>query len=130
MDTVSSIRILYVEDFPDNADLLRAIVEAHSNYTMDIAATPAEAMEYVSAGEYALIILDIDLPDVNGFELLTMIREHELHRDTPVMALSARSTPEDIERGMQAGFSQYVTKPYAIESIMDSLQEVLKAERF
>jgi CheY-like chemotaxis protein len=78
---------------------------------------------FESAKEYKpdLILLDINLPDIDGYQVLKMLRNDEATEEIPVIAISSNSMPLDIERGLQAGFNEYLTKPVKMESLVDIL---------
>jgi CheY-like chemotaxis protein len=69
--------------------------------------------------------MDINLPDVNGIEVLKMLQADPVTTNIPVVALSANAMPKEIERGLQAGFYRYVTKPIRVHEFLNSLDEAL-----
>jgi CheY-like chemotaxis protein len=69
-----------------------------------------------------MILMDINLPDINGFEALKMLRADSLTAQIPVVASSPNAMPRDIERGMEAGFFRYLTKPIKIMELKEMLQ--------
>ena len=79
------------------------------------------------AREYcpAVIIMDINLPDINGFSALENLRENPATTHIPVIALSSDAYPRQIEKGIEAGFFRYVTKPFQIDEFMDALDAAL-----
>ena len=74
-----------------------------------------------------VIILDINLPGINGFQALHRLKESEATRDIPVIALSANALPGDIKRGLEVGFRHYLTKPINIPKFLDALRECAPA---
>ena len=72
-----------------------------------------------------LILLDINLPGMNGFEVLKHLRQRDVTRNTPVIAVSANAMPKDIERGLEAGFDDYITKPFSVRELKSRIQAVL-----
>ena len=70
--------------------------------------------------------MDINLPDINGFEALRILREDPATAHIPVVALSANAMPRDIEKGLEAGFFRYLTKPIKIMEFMDTLHAALE----
>ncbi len=74
----------------------------------------------------ALILMDINLPGISGIEALQILREDPATARIPVIALSANAMPRDIEKGLQAGFFRYLTKPIKIREFMDTLEAALK----
>ena len=72
-----------------------------------------------------VILLDINLPDINGFEALKILRSDPATAHIPVVALSANAMPLDTERGLKAGFFRYITKPIKVKELMDTLNVAL-----
>lgn len=110
-------RILLVEDNEDDAFLLqRAFRAAQLALPIDVAADGRQAMEYLDrcqAGAIApsLVLLDLQLPFLTGFELLTWIRQQETVRHTPVVILTSSAQPSDIARAYELHANSYLVKP-------------------
>jgi two-component system OmpR family response regulator len=75
-----------------------------------------------------VILLDVNLPDINGFDVLTRIRQHPILKSIPVIMLTAQSTREDVLRGLAAGADGYITKPFEHDILMTSIRSVLGLE--
>ncbi len=73
-----------------------------------------------------MIILDINLPGMNGIEVLKKLRGLENTKNTPILALSAAATERDIEKGMEAGFLRYLTKPIQVPNVVDAIKTALE----
>jgi CheY-like chemotaxis protein len=71
--------------------------------------------------------MDINLPDINGFEALKILRADAATAHIPVIAISANAMPRDIKKGMGAGFSRYITKPIKVDEFMDALEVALES---
>ncbi|WP_217995252.1 response regulator [Methylogaea oryzae] len=74
-----------------------------------------------------LLILDINLPDMTGLQLLQRLRGHAETRDIKAIALSANSLPEDVGKGVSAGFAAYLTKPLQVDMFVDTLAQLLRS---
>ena len=74
-----------------------------------------------------VILMDINLPGISGIEALKILREDASTKHIPVVALSANAMPQDVERGMTAGFFSYLTKPIKVKEFMDALDAALAA---
>jgi two-component system chemotaxis response regulator CheY len=102
-------RILVVEDSASTRSLVRSILEdpAFSNVVGPIEVTEAQsgfdAMRLLPRARYDLIITDINMPDVNGLELIHFIRKSEVYRSTPLVIISTQATTRDVERGRNLG---------------------------
>jgi PAS domain S-box-containing protein len=118
--------VLYVEDNPDNLELMKLIVSRIEGLSMISAHTGELGVELARAEKPDVIILDINLPGMNGIETLEQLRRHENTRNIPVLALSAAATGKDIERGMKAGFLSYLTKPIQVPNAMEAIKSALE----
>jgi two-component system, chemotaxis family, chemotaxis protein CheY len=126
-------RILVVEDSSSTRSLVRAILEdpAFSAAVGDIEITEAQsgfdAMRLLPRTHYDLIITDINMPDVNGLELIHFIRRSEQYRKTPLVIISTQATERDVERGRKLGADAYVPKPFAPEALRSACARLLTA---
>jgi signal transduction histidine kinase len=108
-------RILLVDDRPDNLLALRAVLEPLGLDLVE-AASGEEALRHLLAGEFALIILDVQMPGLDGFETARLIRGRERTRYVPIIFLTAISgEPEHYQRGYESGAVDYVYKPFEPE---------------
>lgn len=103
-------RILIVDDSPLNQHMLRGILE--QSYALEMAGTAKDALEKIDAFRPHLILLDIILPDANGFELLGQLKESDETRDIPVIVISGLDGEADEERGFLLGAVDYIKKPF------------------
>jgi two-component system, OmpR family, copper resistance phosphate regulon response regulator CusR len=116
------MRILVVEDDPKLADYLhRALGE--NGYVVDLARDGIEGRRLALDGDYALVVLDIMLPGVDGFGVLKALRER---RRTPVLMLTARERVEDRVRGLEAGADDYLVKPFAFSELLARVGALLR----
>ena len=118
--------VLYVEDNPASLDLMEVIVARIERLSMISAHNAELAIELAKSKTPDLIILDIDLPGMDGLEALGKLQRLEETKDIPVIALSANATPKDIEKGVEAGFKRYLTKPIEVEEVVKSIKEGLE----
>jgi DNA-binding response OmpR family regulator len=117
------MRVLVVEDEPEVADLLcRALREAA--WAPDVAATGRAAIEALSAVEYDLAVLDVGLPDLDGFTVCR--RWRALGGRTPILILTARGELTDRVAGLDAGADDYLSKPFAIEELLARLRALAR----
>ena len=114
--------VLIVEDELEIADTLRFALDAEG-YTSLWASTAGEARNHLSGGQADFIILDVGLPDSNGFELLKEIRQSS---ELPVMMLTARSDEVDRIVGLEIGADDYVTKPFSPREVVARVKAILK----
>jgi signal transduction histidine kinase/CheY-like chemotaxis protein len=118
-------RVLYVEDNPANLRLVRKLLATRPGIELLEAEDGRTGLQCCAAERPDLILLDINLPDMDGFELLRAMRADPACRDVPVIAVTANAMPRDIERGRGAGFSDYLTKPLDIARFLECLDQHL-----
>ena len=115
-------RILVVEDNEKNMKLFRDVLEASGYRTME-ATTGAQAVELAIEHGPALVLMDIQLPDIDGVEALGRLRANARTASIPVLALTAQAMEGDRERFLAAGFDGYVSKPVNIVELVGAVQE-------
>jgi len=119
--------ILYVEDNLSNIRLVEHILNKYTDIPLSIAMTSKKGLELADAQKFDLILLDINLPDMDGFELLSQLRKLNGYNKAPIIAVSANAIPQDIEKAMKAGFSEYITKPINIPRFIAVLSRFYEA---
>jgi len=119
--------LLYVEDNPENLELMELIVSRVEGLSMISTHTGELGIELARAEKPDVIILDINLPGMNGIEVLKKLRGYEDTKNTPILALSAAATERDIKKGMDAGFLKYLTKPIQVTDVVDAIKTALEA---
>ncbi len=107
--TPTPISILLAEDSITSRMLLKNILEA-AGYQVTTAVDGLEALTLLKTHEFALVVSDVDMPRLNGFDLTAKIREDAVFGDIPVILVTARDTREDRERGVDVGASAYLVK--------------------
>ena len=108
---VKQHKILYIDDNPVNLKLVSRLLALHEHVHLLTAHTPSLGLELAETHLPGLILLDINMPEMNGYEVLDILKKDEKFKDVAVIAVSADAMYQDIERGMAAGFNEYVTKP-------------------
>jgi len=93
------------------------------------APTGAEALQIAAESEFDLIISDISMPEMDGFELLRRLRKIPLQQDAPVVALTGFGRPEDTRRVAAEGFFSHVTKPLDVDQLLQMLQNLPQRQR-
>jgi CheY-like chemotaxis protein len=126
IDLKDARTILYIEDNPANLRLVTQLLSRLPNLHMWSAHEPLLGLEVAVDKKPDLILLDINLPGIDGFEVLRLLKENKETRDIPVIAISANAMPRDIERGFEAGFVDYITKPIDINKLLIAVDERLK----
>ncbi|MBN8616897.1 MAG: PAS domain S-box protein [Deltaproteobacteria bacterium] len=118
--------ILYVEDNPANVAFMEEVMADLPHVKLLTAPTGELGLELAIATRPHLIILDINLPGISGFEVLRGLRDHDRTRAIPVIALSASAMQRDIRRAEAAGFARYLTKPVKIDELLETLESLLE----
>jgi len=106
--------LLCIEDNPANMRLIERILALRTDIRLIKASTPRQGLELAIARHPALILLDINLPEMDGFEVFQCLRENPVTRGIPVIGISANAMPKEIEGARVAGFAAYLTKPLDI----------------
>jgi PAS domain S-box-containing protein len=117
--------LLYVEDNPANMKLVEQLVARRPDMSLLTAVNGNSGIELARASQPEVILMDINLPDISGFEALKILREDPATAHIPVVAISANAMPRDIEKGLKAGFFRYLTKPIKVNEFMGTLNEAL-----
>lgn len=118
-------KVLYVEDNPVNMMVMEAMLSSLDGVRLIPAALPAEGLSLAQSELPDLILLDIQLPGMDGYEVLRRLRTKAATRNTPIVAVSANAMPSDIETGLTAGFSAYLTKPLEMEVLLSTVRQLL-----
>jgi PAS domain S-box-containing protein len=113
--------LLYVEDNPANLALVEQLIARRGDMRLLTAVDGHLGIELARAYQPDLILMDINLPGISGYDALHLLREDPATRHIPVLALSANAMPRDIERGLEAGFFRYLTKPIRVREFMEAL---------
>lgn len=116
--------VLLVEDNPASLELMRYLLHSAGHTTL-LATNGHEALERLRDGRPDLVLTDIQMPGMDGYELLAHLRADPVLRTLPVVALTAYSMPGDQDRVMQAGFDGYLAKPIDPETILQDLMRFI-----
>jgi PAS domain S-box-containing protein len=117
--------VLYVEDNPANLSLVEQIIARHPDIHLLTARDGSSGIDLARGAQPKVILMDINLPGMSGFEALDRLRTDPATAHIPVIAISANAMESDIERGMKAGFLRYITKPIKVNEFMEALRVAL-----
>ncbi|MCP8968086.1 ATP-binding protein [Ectobacillus ponti] len=120
-------RILYIEDTDHNMRLVDRILKGQPDLELIGAKSGWEGLQLIEQQLPDVILTDIHLPDIDGFEILQHMKLDGRTKDIPVIAVSANAMPQDIERGMQMGFYAYLTKPLRVRELLQTIRDALQA---
>ncbi len=124
-DTVTEHSVLYIEDNPVNIKLMAQILARDKRIRLITAHTPEWGIELARTQLPKLVLLDINLPGMDGFGVLQRLREDQATSNIPVIAITANAMSRDYERGMAAGFTDYLTKPLDVAAFVKVLERTL-----
>ncbi len=119
------MRVLVIEDHERMAALIRRGLQEEA-YAVDVAARAEEGLRLAAANAYDLVVLDLVLPDLDGFETLRRLRARG--QWTPVLVLTARDAVDDRVKGLDAGADDYLTKPFAFPELLARLRALVRRE--
>ncbi len=115
-------RVLIVEDNEKNMKLVRDVLQATGYSTLE-ATTGEEAIELSLSQAPALVLMDVQLPGIDGVEALERLRQNERTASIPVLALTAQAMSGDRERFLEAGFDGYLAKPVDVGELIEAVRE-------
>jgi DNA-binding response OmpR family regulator len=121
-------RVIIVEDDRDLREILASALE-DEGFEVGQVANGLRLVSHLHVNQPDLIVLDVNLSWIDGFELCRALKASEDYRDIPVVFLSGRSSRADIERGMDVGASEYFTKPVDLLQLIGRLRELIAESR-
>ncbi len=120
--------ILIVEDSATMRSLIASTLEDLGDYEIMEAASGFEALKILPGHAFDLIITDINMPDINGLELINFVKKHPTYNDTPLIIVTTEKSEEDRKKGMALGANEYITKPFTAEELQDAVKKLLEEE--
>ncbi len=119
--TEKPVTILYIEDNFENRVLVRRVLESEG-YAMIEAGTAAQAFEQIEEHLPDLILMDINMPDMDGYTLTAKIKEKPAYQEIPIIAVTANVMRGDKERSLKAGCDGYIQKPIDIDILTEQIE--------
>lgn len=121
-------RILLVEDEPDNLEVIAETLE-YLGFTVKTAQNGLEGMEVLKSYAPTLILLDLSMPKMDGWQMHRLLRDDPRMRGVPIVALTAHAMAGDKQRALEAGFDGYLTKPISIGTFLKELKEAAAGQQ-
>jgi two-component system, chemotaxis family, chemotaxis protein CheY len=121
--------ILIVDDSPTIRRMIRASLGILPDTTMTEAASGLQAIEALAVSPVHMVLLDLNMPDMHGLDVLRFVRSHDHYKDVPVMVLTTRGDSTSRDAALQAGASAYMTKPFSPTVLAASVAELLALAR-
>jgi two-component system chemotaxis response regulator CheY len=118
-------KILVAEDSPTMRYLIASTIEALGDFAVIEAGNGFEALRILPQEKVDLVITDINMPDINGLELVSFIRQSPNYRTTPLFIISTEGSARDREKGMSLGADAYLVKPFAPEELQSLIRQYL-----
>jgi two-component system, chemotaxis family, chemotaxis protein CheY len=119
-------QVLIVEDSKASREFLAAMVESISGVRVTHAASGFEALKLLPRHRFDLIITDINMPDINGLELINFVKKNPNYRQTPLFVITTEGREKDRERGLALGAAEYLVKPVAPDQLAALLRQYLR----
>jgi two-component system, chemotaxis family, chemotaxis protein CheY len=122
------MKVLVVEDSPSMRSYVVNIIESgHDDVEIVEAENGYEALKTLPHHKFDAILTDINMPDINGLELVSFLKNHPIYKTIPIMVISTESTAEDRNRAAALGAEEYLVKPFEAKELVDKLRKMLKA---
>ncbi|MGH9457467.1 MAG: response regulator [Thermoanaerobaculia bacterium] len=126
------MKILLVEDSPSMRSMLASIIEAESD-SLDLeiveASSGFEALKVLPHHSFDAIVTDINMPDINGLELVSFLKNHATYQEIPVMVVSTEGSAEDRKRAQDLGAEEYLVKPFDPAELAAKVRKLLTGPR-
>jgi len=123
------LKVLVVEDSSSMRAYLTTIIEGGTeSFDLEIveASSGFEALKTLPHHKFDAILTDINMPDINGLELVSFLKNHPVHRAIPIMVISTESREEDRRRAAALGAEEYLVKPFQAKDLIEKLRRLLK----
>jgi two-component system, chemotaxis family, chemotaxis protein CheY len=121
------MEILVVDDSKVMREMIVACLRGEPGLRFTHAASGLEAIERLSMGGFDLVFLDLNMPDIGGYEVLEFVRAQDIMRDIPIIVVTTRGDDSSRERALTAGASRFMTKPFEPSQIVGELRSLLSA---
>ncbi len=118
--------VLIVEDSKAIRSLIRIALEEAGDFFAEEASNGFEALKKLPTRKFDLVITDINMPDINGLELIGFVKSNPAYQSIPLIVVSTEKTEEDRKRGMALGAAAYIVKPFKKEDLMTMVRKVLE----
>ncbi len=119
------ITTLIVDDSSTTRSLIRSMIEEIDDFSVFEAASGFEALKILPAQAFDLIMIDINMPDINGLELISFIKDNDNLKNIPVIIISTERSEEDVKKGIKLGAFAYLPKPFKAEELQGIVRKAL-----
>jgi len=118
------VDILIAEDSPTQAEQLKYLLETQG-YNVAVAKNGKMALDFIGKNTPKMLITDICMPEMDGYELCRRVKEYNLNDDIPVILLTSLSNPEDVIQGLECGADNFITKPYSEDYLLSHIRQIM-----
>ena len=126
MSTPSDLKFLIVDDFSTMRRIVRGLLKEMGCNNADEAEDGAVALSMLKANKYDFVVSDINMPNMNGFDLLKAVKAEENLKHIPVLMVTAEARKEDIVMAAQSGAAGYIVKPFTKATLEEKVQKILQ----
>ena len=123
-----AFKVLIVDDSKSTRDFITAAIEQLDGFVVFESASGFEALKILPRHRFDLIITDINMPDINGLELINFVKKNPNYRETPLFIVSTESSDNDRRRGLALGAAEYLVKPFEPEVLTALVRHYMKLE--
>jgi len=121
----SHYNVLVVEDSPAMRQLIAFALKKIPGMRVVEAQDGLDGLSKLSTGWFDLVVIDINMPVMDGLKLAGMVRKNEMHKDTPILIITTQANDEDRRKAAELGVNQYLTKPVQAQQIVDTVKQLL-----
>jgi len=118
------VKVIYIEDNPANLILIRRYLQRFPNFELLEADNAEKGLDLIREQQPDVVLMDINLPGMSGFDALEIMKQEGLRKHITVIAISANALVSEVERGIEMGFDEYLTKPVDFIRLMELLEDV------
>lgn len=118
-----TLRILIVDDSSAMRAYVRATLEEQWNAQVEEATSGFEALRILPREQFDVVVVDINMPNINGLELISFMRRSETHKDTPLLIISTEASKRDREKAFSLGANAYLAKPFTADQLISTLTQ-------
>ena len=126
MSTAADMKFLIVDDFSTMRRIVRGLLKEIGYQNAEEAEDGAVALQMLKNGAYDFVVSDINMPNMNGFELLASIKQDDALKHLPVLMVTAEARKEDIVRAAQDGAAGYIVKPFTKATLEEKVQKIMQ----
>ncbi|MEY2892220.1 MAG: hypothetical protein RJA98_2128 [Pseudomonadota bacterium] len=126
MSIPTDLKFLIVDDFSTMRRIVRGLLKEIGYANADEAEDGVNALQLIASTKYDFVVSDINMPNMNGFELLSAIKKEERTKHIPVLMVTAEARKEDIVRAAQEGAAGYIVKPFTKATLEEKVMKILQ----